>query len=158
MVRKRESEKDLVPGDYWTPMSPFDEMEKVFDDFRMGVKDFWLPSISTTGPRVPAIDIKETAEGFVVTAELPGMRKEDVEIEIVKGNLKISAMKEEVKEERKKGYLRRERGYLSFQRHLPLPENSNLDGIEAKLVDGLLQINIPKKEKSDEKRRTVEVK
>jgi len=157
MIRKREKEKGVVPRDYWTPSSLFDEMERMFDDFRTGMMDFWTPSLRV-GPRVPAVDVKDAGEEYVIEAELPGMKKEDVEIEIVEGGIRISASKKEEKEERGEGYLRRERGFLSFSRQLPLPENTDTDKVEAKLLDGVLQVNIPKTAEAEEKKKLVEVK
>lgn len=158
MTKKREGNKSVVPREYWTPISLFDDMERAFDDFRLGMRDFWLPSITTIGPRVPAVDMREEENEYVIEAELPGIRKEDVQIEVTEGGLKISATKETMAEEKKEGYLRKERGYLSFRRQLSIPEDSDVDGIEAKLMDGVLRINIPKKEKPEEKKKTVEVK
>lgn len=155
MVR-RENEKGVLPRDYYT-LSLLDEVERAFTDFRIGVRDFWLPSIFSRDFRVPAVDFKDTGSEYILDVELPGMSKEDVELEIVNDSLMINAMKEEIKEEKGEGYLRRERGHLSFKRQIPLPGNSNTEAIDAKLVDGVLHINIPKKEKTNEK-RTVGVK
>jgi HSP20 family protein len=156
MVR-REDEKDVVPRDYWS-LSILDEMERAFADFRMGMRDFWLPSISSKGFRVPAVDFKDAGSEYIVEVELPGMSKEDVVIEIVKDGLMVSARKEEIKEEKGEGFIRRERGHLSFKRRLLLPGNSDTEAIEAKIVDGVLHLSVPKKEKADDEKRTVEVK
>lgn len=158
MIKRKVYEKRLVPRNYWTPVSLFDEMERAFEDFRTGMRGFWFPSISVTGSRVPAIDMKDAGNEYIIETDMPGMSKECVEIEIVEGGLKISAKKEEASEEEREGYLRRERGYVSFHRRLPIPEDSDVDGIEARLVDGVLQINIPKKDKPEEEKKTVEVK
>jgi HSP20 family protein len=156
MVR-REDERVVVTRDYWN-RSLLDEIERAFDDFRMGMRDFWLPSISSKGFRVPAVDFKDTGSEYKVDFELPGMSKDDVEVEIVKDGLIVSARKEEMSEEKAEGYLRRERGQLSFNRRLPLPEDSDMEAIEAELADGVLHLRVPKKEKADDKKRVVEVK
>ena len=156
MENRKNERKGIVPREYWTPISIFDEMERVFDSFR-GTRDLWLPSMAT-GYRTPVMDVKDNGTEYVVEAEFPGMHKEDIEIEIVKGGLMISAKKDETKEDRGEGFIRRERGSLSFHRQLPLPGDSNIEGIEARLEEGVLHIDIPKKEKPEEKKRLVEVK
>lgn len=157
MMRRGDRETRIAPRDYWTPSAIFEEMERLLDDFRTGIMDFWTPTVAM-GPRIPAVDIRDAGNEYIIEAELPGMKKEDVEIEIIDGGLKISASKKEEKEEKGEGYLRRERGYLSFSRQLPLPEDADVDKIEAKLVDGVLQINVAKKAKAEEKKKLVEVK
>lgn len=157
MMRKGDRETRIAPRDYWTPSAIFEEMERLLDDFRAGIMDFWTPAVAM-GPRIPAVDIRDTGNEYVIEAELPGMKKEDVEIEIIDGGLKISASKKEEKEEKGEGYLRRERGYLSFSRQLPLPEDADVDRTEARLTDGVLQINVPKIAKAEQKKRLVEVK
>jgi HSP20 family protein len=156
MKNRKDERKGIVPREYWMPISIFDEMERVFDSFR-GTRDLWLPSMAT-GYRTPVMDVKDNGTEYVIEAEFPGMRKEDIEIEIVKGGLMISAKKDEIKEDRDEGFIRRERGSLSFHRQLPLPGDSNIEGIEARLEEGVLHIDIPKKEKPEEKKRLVEVK
>lgn len=158
MTKRKVYERRLVPRNYWTPMSLIDEMERTFEDFRTGMRGFWFPSTSVAGSRIPAIDMKDAGNEYIVEADMPGMSKENVEIEIVEGGLRISAKKEEASEEEREGYLRRERGYMSFHRRLPIPEDSDVDAIEARLVDGVLQITIPKKERPEKERKTVEVK
>ena len=158
MTKKKVYERRPVPRIYWTPMSLIDDMERAFEDFRTGMRGYWFPSISVTGSRIPAIDIKDAGNEYIVEADMPGVTKENVDIEIIEGGLKITAKREEVSEEEREGYIRRERGYMSFHRRLPIPEDSNVDSIEARLVDGVLQITIPKKEGTVEERKTVEVK
>ena len=156
MENRKNERKGIAPREYLTPISIFDEMERVLNSFR-GTRNIWLPS-TATGYRTPVMDVKDNGTEYVVEAEFPGMRKEDVEIEIVRGGLMISAKKDETKEDRGEGFIRRERGSLSFQRQLPLPEDSNIEGIEARLEEGVLHIDIPKKENPEEKKRLVEVK
>lgn len=101
--------------------------------------------------------IIDAGEEYRVKVDLPGMSKDDVEIEIGRDSLEIKASKETTEEEEGEGYLRRERGYYSFQRNLPLPENSDPEGIKALLRDGLLEVEIPKLEKQEEEKRKIKV-
>jgi HSP20 family protein len=156
MANEKRERKNLVTRDYWSPNSIIEEMERVFDDFR-GMRDLWLPSIGIRAHRVPMMDIRDSGNSYIMEAEFPGMSKEDVEIEIVEGGLRVSAKKEEAVEEKKEGYIRRERGALSFVRQLPLPEDSDTDGIKARMENGVLHMDIPKKQKTEERKKLVEV-
>jgi len=136
-------------------------MERMLDDLRMGWGESWFPSLpifSGGFERIPAVDIKDAGDKYIVQAELPGIRKDDVEIEIVDNMLEIRAKKEEEKEEKGVGYVRRERGRLSFYRRIPMYEDIDPDKIEAKMEDGVLEIALPKLRKVEEKRKKVEVK
>jgi len=151
MTNNEDKKKSLATREYWSPMSLFEEMERAFDDLR-GMREFWLPSIVTRGHRVPVMDLKDTGDGYLMEAEFPGMRKEDVEIEILDNDIRISAKNEETTEEKGEGFIRRERGSLSFRRRFTLPADSDVDGIKARLENGVLQVEIPKKEESKDKR------
>ncbi|MFP4169518.1 MAG: Hsp20/alpha crystallin family protein [Methanomassiliicoccales archaeon] len=160
MIRRRDRERDksVVPRDYWSPTALMEDMERMFDDFRLGMRDFW-PSFVRAGPRVPAMDLRDEGDKYIIEAELPGIRKEDLEIEVTETGLKLQGEhKEEKEEEEEEGYLRKERGYVSFYREMPLPEDVNRDEIEASLNDGILEVKLPKKEKPEEKRNLIEVK
>jgi HSP20 family protein len=106
--------------------------------------------------RVPAVDVREEEDQYVVNAELPGMTKEDVSIEVGDGVLEITAKKEQEREEKGEGYLRRERGAMCFHRRLTLPEDVDPQTIEAKLAEGVLEVRLPKVEKGSA-RKKVEV-
>lgn len=135
-----------------------DEMDRMFDRLRFGIEDFWWPSPFVRGPRVPRVDMKEEDNSYLVEAEVPGMTKENVEIELGTNSIDIKAKKEEEKEEKAEGYIRRERGSLSFYRRLPLPEDADRDLIEAKMEDGILKISIPKTQKPEDRKKKVEIK
>ncbi len=155
MARKRD--RDLIPRSYLGPNSLLKEMEKMFDDFRVDMEDIWTPWRKTPGSRVPPVDIIDAGEEYQVKVDLPGMNKDDVEIEIGKESLEIKASKETTEEEEGEGYIKRERGYYSFHRTLPLPENSDPGGVRALLRDGLLEVEIPKLEKKEEEKRKIKV-
>lgn len=161
-MRKGDREREgIVPRSYWGPLSVLDEMERMLDDLRMGWGESWFPSFPMLGgsfERIPAIDIKDAGDKYIVQAEMPGISKDDVEIEIVDNMLEIRAKKEEEKEEKGVGYVRRERGRLSFYRRIPVYEDMDQDKIEAKMEDGILEITLPKLRKVEEKRKKVEVK
>lgn len=100
------------------------------------------------GVSVPAVNIKETKENFHVELAVPGKKKEDFNIEIDHDILTISS--EEKKEHEEKDeegrYTRREFGYSSFKRAFTLPENIDAKNINAKYEEGILKIDLPKKD------------
>ncbi len=133
----------------YRPVSLFDSM---FDDF--WEPDFTLLKLPTLN--LPIIDIKEEESEFVLTAEVPGFKKEDINIEIRDDTLTISSEHKEETEETKEGYIYKERSHRSFTRSLRIPENISAEEIEAKLEDGLLTLHIPKKEPEPPKK--IEIK
>jgi HSP20 family protein len=108
---------------------------------------------------VPAVNIKETEKEFLVEVAAPGMKKEDFHIEIENHRLKISSKKEQTKEEKDEEgkYTRREFRFMSFQRAFELPENIDADKIKAIYKDGILVLNVPKKEMTVKKAKTIQI-
>ena len=130
----------------WLPSVFNDLVPSVFNDF---FGNEWL----TSNRSVPAINIREEENGFVVEVAVPGMTKEDCNVMVDDdNNLIISFEKKNESEEKdKKGkYLRREFSYTQFQRTMILPENAEKDKINAKVENGVLMVEIPVK-KEDEK-------
>jgi HSP20 family protein len=108
-----------------------------------------FPIANTT---VPAVNVREEADKFQVELAAPGLKKEDFKIEIHNNVLSISSEKKEEKTTNEKGsYTRKEFSYQSFTRSFTLPENVNTDNIEASYTEGVLVLNIPKKEESKAK-------
>jgi HSP20 family protein len=95
---------------------------------------------------VPAVDIKEDESGYQITAELAGMRVEDVNVELDGNVLTISGERSFEKKDDKEGYHRVERRYGSFSRRFFLPDSVDGSKIDAGMRDGLLRITVPKAE------------
>ncbi len=130
----------------------------------------WLPGIfndffgnewvEKTNSASPAINIKESENEYKVEVAAPGMTKDDFSIKIDADNQLIVLMekKEEHKDENKKErYLRREFAYTQFQQIMILPDNVEKDKIEAKVENGVLQIDIPKKQIAVEENKVKEI-
>ena len=130
----------------------------------------WLPGIfndffgnewvEKTNSASPAINIKESENEYEVEVAAPGMTKDDFSIKIDADNQLIVSMekKEEHKDENKKErYLRREFAYTQFQQIMILPDNVEKDKIEAKVENGVLQIDIPKKQIAVEENKVKEI-
>lgn len=101
----------------------------------------WMKEIT-----VPAVNITEDKDKYMVSVAAPGMKKEDFNIDIDGNIMSISSQKEESKEEKDARYTRKEYNYSSFSRSFSLPEEINQASIEAKYEDGILKLMLPKKE------------
>lgn len=106
----------------------------------------------------PSVDIKENDNAITVNAELPGMKKEDINISVENGVLTISGERSQEKKEESEKYHRVERSYGSFRRSFALPENVKEADIKASYSDGVLKVDVPKSPvtKPESKKITVE--
>ena len=100
------------------------------------------------GLRTPKVNIKETDEEFMVEMAAPGMKREDFHIELDNDILVISAEIQNENEDKNKSYTRREFSYETFRRSFHLPNSVEAEKIKAKYEDGLLKLEIPKKEEA----------
>lgn len=106
-------------------------------------RSFWMPSDGERG-WTPALDIFEKDDRFVVKAELPGMKEDDIDVSVVGDTLTIKGEKKTEEEIDEEDYYHMERTYGSFLRSISLPSNVNADKIEAKYEDGVLEVSLPK--------------
>ncbi|MFD1553121.1 Hsp20/alpha crystallin family protein [Putridiphycobacter roseus] len=103
------------------------------------------------GINEPAVNIKENENGFSLALASPGMKKEDFKINLNENILSVSAEVEEKKEENQDKYTRKEFSFSSFKRDFNLPESVDTESITANYFDGILTINIAKKEEAKPK-------
>jgi HSP20 family protein len=131
------------------------EMNRLFNTFF----DAPLPNGGTVGQRrwLPAMDLAETDEEFVLRADLPGLSESDVNIELEDNVLTISGERKSEHEERKEGFHRVERAYGSFTRSLTLPEGVNSEAIKASFDRGVLEVRIPKPEERKPRKVAISV-
>ena len=92
---------------------------------------------------VPALEIEEKNNTVFVKADLPGMQKADVKVEVAPEGLTITGERKEEKEVKKEGYFRTERMYGSFERFVPLPDGAEVDKAVATFKDGVLEVKVP---------------
>ncbi|HEY3420794.1 MAG TPA: Hsp20/alpha crystallin family protein [Methanomassiliicoccales archaeon] len=151
-ITRREDR--LVPVGFWSPSGMMQEMEKMLDDFRTGFGD--MP-IKSSGARLPSIDVRDEDDQYVLEAELPGIKKDEVSVEIGEEAVIIKAQKEKNVQEQGKGYVRRERGYISFYRQIPLPADVDNSEARAKLEDGLLIVTLPKKAEKEGGKKKLDI-
>lgn len=132
-----------------------DEMSLLLGDF-FGVDK---PGDETRFIRwAPRVDIVEQDGGYELVADLPGLKKEDIKIEIEDNMLTLSGERKLEEEKKDKNYRLSERYYGEFARTFALPENVNRDGIVAEFKDGVLKLEIPKTEKAKPLQIEVKVK
>ena len=123
-------------------------MDKLFRRFLREVDIFQAGMESFEKARV---EIKEEGDKYLYIYELPGIKKEDIEIDIVDNNIILKAKRKEEKEEKKEGYYYSERNYQGFYRVLPLPVDGDTSAIKAKYNNGVLTVEIKKKKQRGKK-------
>lgn len=111
---------------------------------------------ANSGDWTPAVDVTEDDTNYTIHADVPGVKPQEVEIEVENGVLTLKGQREETKKDEKEGYKRTERAYGSFYRSFTLPETVNADDIKAKTEHGVLEVIIPKRAKPEPKRIKVE--
>jgi len=136
--------------DQWDPMREFNQLGERLSSFFEGKDD----SSSITGELFskenpewkPACDITEDDNEYLVTADLPEVKKDEVKVNIDNGVISISGERktESEKKDKKKKYHRIERSYGSYQRSFRLPENVKEDEVQAEFNDGVLRVHLPK--------------
>jgi HSP20 family protein len=118
------------------------EVDRLFDSFPLRLPSFGFSRLAAA----PAIDMTETDKAYKVTAELPGMDPEHVDVTFDDGLLRIAGEKQEQREENERGYQLSERTYGSFERLINLPSAAQGDKIKAKFKNGVLTVTVPKDE------------
>ncbi len=126
-----------------------DEMDRLFDEFFNFVPSRRRELLE--GEWLPSVDVAETDDNVVVTAELPGVKQDDVSISVLNDVLTLKGEKKEEKEIKRENYHRIERSYGSFQRSISLPTGVQADKAKATYKDGVLTVTIPKAESAKPK-------
>jgi HSP20 family protein len=139
----------------WRPFRELEEWERRFDDL-LG-RPLWRLPVEERG-WMPAVDVFEKEDRFVVKAELPGMKEEDIDVSVVGDTLSIRGEKKTETEVKEEDYYRCERSYGSFYRSIPLPSNVDANKIEASFEDGVLEVALPKSAKVKPKKIAVSAK
>jgi HSP20 family protein len=149
-LSKGESPSLRRGGDFFTPMLPFGRMFGMspfglMRDFTSELERlFHRPDASVAMDAwSPAVDVRKCNGDLVVTAELPGLKKEEVKVELTGENLVIQGERKREHTEDHEGYHRYERSYGHFYRAVPLPEGAKTDQVKAELQDGVLKISVP---------------
>ena len=141
----------------WTPMGNLQsfqhEMNRMFDEFfRGGNGEAAGTGLSSW---TPAVDIHETEDAFVIKAELPGVSKDDVSIDVHQNTLTLRGQRKHEAEVKNERYHRVERAYGTFQRSFVLPAMVDHDKVQATYKDGVLELHLPKSEAAKPKRISI---
>ncbi|TNF55583.1 Hsp20/alpha crystallin family protein [bacterium] len=138
----------------WSPLKEFEnmrrDMERAFDNTLdpFGLRSRWVPKASDNGVTMPKVDMYDRKKEVVVKAELPGVKKDDVEVTITKEALTIKGETKREKEVKDEDYYCSECSYGSFLRTLPLPAEVNDVKAKAIFKNGVLEITLPKLEEA----------
>ena len=175
VARRQQS----TPSGYGATGSPFslmrrmaEDMDRLFEDFGFGMPGFALsPALSNSSLRrggstsalqragwIPQIETFRRGDNLVLRADLPGLRKEDVSVEIEDGILTISGERSNEDVDEREGYYHSECSYGQFQRSLALPEGVTGDNSDATFKDGVLEVTIPLPKQSERSAKKVQIK
>ena len=143
----------------WDPFKELDELQSLLSTLlgRAPVrKDGGKDEAMTVAEWAPLVDIVEDEHEYLIKAEVPEVKKEDVKVTVQNGVLSLMGDRKFTKEEKDKKYHRVERAYGSFVRSFSLPEDADENKVSADFKDGVLQVHLPKSEKARPK--NIEVK
>jgi HSP20 family protein len=165
---KRESGNgERVPTVFDSLTGLRDEMNHLFDEFFTGFErraptlfrhyePGWLLG-GRRGEMVPAVDVAEDDKAVTLTAELPGMKEDDVEVVLRDDMLTVKGEKKSERKEDKENYHLTERRYGAFERTFRLPETADADKIKAAFDDGVLTVTVPKKAEAKKAEKKIKV-
>lgn len=137
----------------WRPLQELrKEMDRIFQEF---FGRSYFPERWEMVEWTPAVDVSETEDAVIVKADLPGVKPENIEINIVDNVLTIKGEKKREVEEKKESFYRVERFYGSFMRSIQLPTEVEIDKVKAQYKDGVLKITLPKK--PEEKKKVIKI-
>jgi HSP20 family protein len=146
----------------WTLMQRFsEEIDRIFDNFGMGRSLLGLRSGHGQDFRQsmwsPQVEVYERDNNLVVCTDLPGMKKEDIHIELTDDMLMIRGERRSESNDTQEGYRRSERSYGSFSRSIPLPDGVDAEKAQASFEDGVLKVSLPLPPQQKPRSRRIEV-
>ncbi len=167
--KKKEKNGGLLHGNdrFLSDVLPFQrEMEEMFEEFwkrpwarpRFGVgwplrRRFW----EDIGFQGPAVEIYEEENDVVVRAELPGLKKEEIDVNVSENLITIKGEKKSQEEKKKEGYYYSECSFGSFERSIEIPREVQMDKTRASFKDGVLEVRLPKTEEAKRKETKIKV-
>jgi HSP20 family protein len=153
---KRKGKKTRQVG----PWRPFSELTRLERGMERMLGDFfakpwlgfqWPEGLREIGVREPAIEVFEEKDDVVVKAEIPGIKKEELEVNVTDDLLTIKGEKKKEEEVKEKGYYYSERSYGAFERSVEIPRAVHADKARATFKDGILEVRLPKTEEAKRK-------
>lgn len=152
--------QDLWNQDLFT-MNPFAMMRRLSEEMDRAFGSslgLWRGAGEEFGAFAPPIEVREEEGNLVVSADLPGMRKEDIRVECTHDGLFIEGERKREHEETRGGIRRSERSYGHFQRMIPLPEGADVEKAGAQFKDGVLEVRVPLPKEEARKAREIPIK
>ena len=161
--------RDLTPMSGGRGLAPFGrdpftsfrrEVDRLFDDFFTPVesRNFAAPGARAGAMLSPSVDVRETDQAYMVTAELPGLEQKDIELNLRDNVLTISGEKRQEKSDGDNGRSYIERTYGRFERIIPLGADVDADRVEATFKNGILTVTVPKSPQAQDKARRIEIR
>jgi len=154
-------------GSPFTFMRRFsEEMDRLFEDFGFGQGllapgfERGLDQLETLAGSAwaPQVEVLERDNGLIIRADLPGMTKDDIKVDIADNAVAIRGERKSEREEDEEGYYRSERTYGSFYRRIPLPRGAKPEAASADFRNGVLEITMPTSQTTEAKSRPIEIK
>ena len=179
-TKKEDVNKGEIPVRGGGLMTLRDEINRLFDRFTGGHRtpamqqdnpsmlaespwrwdpfaDFEWPLMGAGGRELGRADLSETDEGYELQIDLPGMKKEDIRVDLSDGILTVSGERSDEREDKRKGYYLSERSYGSVRRSFRVPETVKSEDIKARFDDGVLTLRMPRTEEAQKNARKIEV-
>lgn len=154
-IRKEKERLEIVPKEKTGEITrrPYDlwnDMDRLFNRFRSNFDElFWGSGsklMTSSDFRTPTMDVVDLGDKFEMRFEMPGVKKEDINIEVTPSSVEICAGYEETNKEKSKNWLRQERSSMNFYRYMNLPEDIKTGNVDAELKDGVLTLLLQKVE------------
>lgn len=144
-------------------MRMMDDMDRLFEDFGFGRTGLGLfPSLDRAALArsawAPQVETFRRGDKLVIRADLPGLKRDDVNVDVEDGVLRITGERKDEHEEERDGYYRTERSYGQFYRAIPLPEGMDTDQVDASFKDGVLEVTLPAPGETVKRRKRVQVR
>lgn len=149
MAKAKKPRKTQAQGLMPSWGSGWSDLDKTFDNFRRDLEKSFSSFPSVPMPQMPKMmpstcDLIDEGDKFRIKMDVPGVKKNEIDLNVTDNSIEISAKHKEQAEEKKKNFLRRERSEVSYYRTLPLPDRVHSSQAKAKLTDGVLDVSIPK--------------
>ncbi len=145
----------VAPPDLWRAFD--DAFERFRSDFEnLLFPSYWDRTLSLfPETRIPAVDLEDREKDFLLKAEMPGFKKEDIEIEVKEDSVEITGKAGWKYDKKEQAYICKERACKSFYRTIELPEEIKVDEVSANLSEGVLEITLPKKTQKQKRKVTI---
>lgn len=143
------------------PIAPFGLLRQMTSELDRMFDEPWAsfaPPFAEKAVWAPKVDVLEKDNKLITRVDLPGLKKEDVTVEVTDGNLTLSGERKFEKTEEKDNFYRAEREYGSFFRAMPLPKGIKTEDIKATFANGVLEVTVPLPAMKEDKAKKIEIK